>query len=113
MAAMATTPIQGLTGRETLDLAFSQLLALLPAPAGRWLAWLRTPQGVWLRIPAGVLCLVAAAFWFLPVIGIEWLPVGLLLLAEDLPFLRKPVGRFILFLVRQWRRLQVWKARRR
>jgi hypothetical protein len=50
----------------------------------------------------------------MPIIGIEWLPLGLLLLAQDLPFLRKPVGQLILFLIRQWRRLLAWwRARRR
>ena len=97
-----------MNGRETLDLAFSQLQALLPRRAARWLAWLRSPRAVWVRIPAGLLCIVAAAFWFMPIVGIEWLPVGLLLLAEDVPLLRKPVGRFILFLLAQGRRLQVW-----
>ena len=101
-----------MNGRETLDLAFSQLQALLPRRAARSLAWLRSPRAVWVRIPAGLLCIAAAAFWFMPVIGIEWLPVGLLLLAEDVPLLRKPVGRFILFLLKQGRRLQVWWKRR-
>ena len=97
-----------MNGRETLDLAYSQLEALLPRRAARCLAWLRSPRGAWVRIPAGLLCIIAAVFWFLPIIGIEWLPIGLLLLAEDLPFLRKPAGHFILFLLKQGRRLQVW-----
>ncbi|KQV60236.1 hypothetical protein ASC95_01830 [Pelomonas sp. Root1217] len=103
-----STRSSAMNGRETLDLAYSQLEALLPRRAARCLAWLHSPRGVWVRIPAGLLCIAAAVFWFLPVIGIEWLPIGLLLLAEDLPFLRKPVGRFILFLLKQGRRLQVW-----
>jgi hypothetical protein len=50
----------------------------------------------------------------MPIIGIEWLPLGLLLLAQDLPFLRKPVGRLILFLISRWRRLLAWwRVRRR
>ena len=102
-----------MSGRETLDLAYARLEEVLPATATRWLAWLRSPQGIWLRIPAALLCFAAAAFWFMPVIGIEWLPVGLLLLAEDVPFLRKPVGRLILFLLKQARRLQAWWQARR
>lgn len=103
-----------MNGRETLDLAFSQLEALLPRRAARGLAWLRSPRAVWVRVPVGLLCILAAAFWFMPIVGIEWLPIGLLLLAEDVPFLRKPVGQFILFLLEQGRRLQVWwRSRRR
>jgi len=105
---------QAMSGRKTLDLAFAQLEAMLPARVARWVAWLRSPQAVWVRIPAGVLCVVASAFWFMPVVGIEWLPVGLLLLAQDVPLLRKPVGRLILFLLAQARRLQRWwRARHR
>lgn len=102
-----------MSGLETLDLAYARLEEVLPAWAARWLAWLRSPRGIWLRIPAALLCFVAAAFWFMPIIGIEWLPVGLLLLAEDVPFLRKPVGQFILFLLAQARRLQAWWQARR
>ena len=52
-------------------------------------------------------------FWYLPVIGIEWLVVGLLLLAQDVPFLRGPVARFTLWLEAQWCRLKRWWRRRR
>ena len=30
------------------------------------------------------------------------LPVGLLLIAQDVPFLRKPVGRAMVWLERKW-----------
>ncbi|PTT76745.1 hypothetical protein DBR42_26420 [Pelomonas sp. HMWF004] len=97
-----------MSGRQTLDLAFAGLQALLPPRLARVLAWLRSPAGTWVRIPAGLLCIVASAFWFLPVIGIEWLPLGLLLLAQDLPFLRKPVGHFVLALLDLGQRLLRW-----
>jgi hypothetical protein len=100
---------QTLNGRETLDLAFERLEAALPERAARCIAWLRGPRAAWVRIPAGLLCILAAAFWFLPVIGIEWLPLGLLLLAQDIPPLRKPAGRLILWLLSLWER---WRLRR-
>lgn len=103
-----------MNGRETLDLAFSRLEDLLPARLARVLNWLRTPRAIWVRIPAGLLCIVAAVFWFMPIIGLEWLPVGLLLLAQDVPFLRKPVGVSILWLLERARRLlRWWRARHR
>ena len=111
---MSTTTSQALNGRQTLDLAFAGIEALLPPQVARWLAWLRSPRAIWVRVPAGLLCILASAFWYLPVIGIEWLPMGLLLLAQDLPFLRKPVGRLVLALLAGWQRLQRWwQARRR
>jgi hypothetical protein len=39
--------------------------------------------------------------------------VGLLLLAQDVPFLRGPVARFTLWLEAQWCRLKRWWRRRR
>lgn len=108
----ATHP-SALNGRETLNLAYDQLEAALPARAARVLRWLRRPEARWVRIPAGLLCIAAAFFWFMPVIGLEWAPVGLLLLAQDIPFLRKPVGLLILMLLAGWRRLRHWWRRRR
>ena len=108
------TSTQAMNGRETLDLAFARLDGMLPPRVARWVAWLRSPPAVWVRIPVGLLCIAASAFWFMPIVGIEWLPFGLLLLAQDVPFLRKPVGRLILFLLERVRRLQRrWQARRR
>jgi hypothetical protein len=105
---------QAMNGRQTLELAFARLQAMLPRRAARCIAWLHSPQARWVRIPAGLLCILASAFWFLPIVGIEWLPIGLLLLAQDLPFLRKPVGLLMLFLLAQAQRLQHWwRARRR
>jgi hypothetical protein len=40
-----------------------------------------------------VLFILGGLLWFLPVVGIEMLPVGLLLIAQDVPFLRTPGGR--------------------
>lgn len=104
---------RAMNGRQTLDLAFARLQALLPPRAARCVAWLHSPQAMWVRIPVGLLCILASAFWFLPVIGIEWLPIGLLLLAQDLPFMRKPVGLLMLFLLAQVERLQAWWRKRR
>lgn len=45
---------------------------------------------------------------FLPVLGFEFIPIGLLLIAQDVPFLRKPVGEFTLWLERKWVALRRW-----
>jgi hypothetical protein len=36
------------------------------------------------------------------VLGIEMLPIGLLLIAQDVSFLRRPVGRGTLWLEHKW-----------
>ena len=101
-----TLPRQMMNGTQTLNVAYQALEEELPVGAARFLAWLRSSGARWVRIPLGLLLVACAFLWFLPVLGIELLPIGLLLLAQDLPWLRQPVGRFILFAVAQWRKLK-------
>jgi hypothetical protein len=49
---------------------------------------LRQPSRRWLRIPAGLLLTAGGVLWFLPIAGLWMLPIGLVLLAEDVPPLR-------------------------
>lgn len=97
---------------DPLERAHERLQALLPERAARWLAWLRSPRAACVRIPLGLLCIVASALWFLPVVGLEWLPLGLLLLAQDVPWLRRPVGRFVNALLDLGARAARWCRRR-
>jgi hypothetical protein len=41
-------------------------------------------------------------FSFLPVLGLWMLPLGLLLFAQDLPFLQKPMARMLGWVERKW-----------
>ncbi|WP_207460504.1 hypothetical protein [Azospirillum sp. SYSU D00513] len=89
-------------GQKTLDQAYEGLEKEAPDRVARAIRWLRDPKARWIRIPLGVLFIIASMLWFLPVVGIEMLPLGLLLIAQDVPFLRKPVGRFMIWLERKW-----------
>ena len=40
---------------------------------------------------AGILLIIGSFFWFLPILGLEMFPIGLMLIA----FLRGPVARMI------------------
>jgi hypothetical protein len=95
-------------GEKELDRAFERLEAEVPTWLARAIRWLRDPKARWVRIPVGILFILGSMLWFLPVLGIEMLPIGLLLIALDVPFLRKPVGRTILWLVRKWTDLRRW-----
>ena len=100
-------------GREKLDQAFEGLEREVPDRVCRAIRWLRDPKGRWVRLPLGIVLVVAGFFGFLPVIGFEFIPVGLLLLAQDLPFLRKPVAEATLWLEAKWRALKArWQRRR-
>lgn len=72
------------------DAPLRRLLAALPERVQRGVAWLREKRRIWLRAPVAVLLLCGGVFAFLPVLGLWMLPLGILLLADDLPFLRRP-----------------------
>jgi hypothetical protein len=82
----------------------------LPGQIRRCLHWLREPSSRWVRIPAGLILVAAGIFSILPFLGLWMLPVGLLLLAQDLPFLRRPMRRALLGI--EWRWVS-WKRTRR
>jgi hypothetical protein len=92
-----------------LDRRFERLEKEVPESAGRAIRWLREPSSRWVRIPLGVLLIVSGFLSFLPILGLWMLPLGLLLLAQDIPFLRAPTGRALIWLERKW--IQ-WKRRR-
>jgi len=99
------------SGKQTLDEAFDQLEAELPQRAARAVHWTRGPRARWVRLPLGILAICFAVFWFMPIIGLEWLPIGLLLIALDVPFMQRPVGLFILWLLEKWKQLRARYAR--
>ncbi len=86
---------------------------MLPASLGRALYWLHDPKARYVRIPVGILFIVSSLFWFLPVVGLEFLPFGLLLIAQDVPVLRAPVGKGMLRLLDWLERVGDWWKKRR
>lgn len=93
-----------------LHRTFDRLERALPRWLGRVLRWLRVPSARWIRVPTGVLFVIGGLFAILPILGLWMIPVGLLLLAQDVPFLRRPTRRMLLSLERRWVR---WKRARR
>ena len=98
---------------DELDEAFDKLEHEAPDFLTRAIIWLRKPQARVVRLPLGALFIVAGFLWFLPVVGLEFLPIGLLLIAQDVPFLRRPVARMTLWLLDRWVQLRRWWAKRR
>lgn len=74
---------------------------LPPGPAG-FVSWLRKPQSRFARIPLAVLLIVGGILSFLPVLGLWMLPLGLLLFAQDVPILQKPMAKMLGWLERKW-----------
>lgn len=95
---------------ERLNRQLDRFERELPKRVSRSIRWLREPSSRWVRIPVGLLLIAGGIFSILPLLGIWMLPLGLLLLAQDLPFLRRPMRRALLWVERRWVR---WKRSRR
>jgi hypothetical protein len=48
-----------------------------------------------MRVPAGIGLIVGGVFSFLPILGVWMLPLGVVLLAKDIPPLRQPSARML------------------
>jgi len=95
--------------RDPLDRAYGFLDRHAPEKIAFAFRTLRRPDWKWLRMPLGVLFILCGLLWFLPIVGVEFLPLGLLLLAEDIPSLRSPVGRLVLWLELKYLKLLRWR----
>ena len=71
------------------------LIGRLPARLQTTIRWLRRPGLRWVRVLAGLLFIAGAFLSMLPVFGIWMLPLGLMLLAEDIPPVRRVRDRFL------------------
>lgn len=95
---------------DPLNEAFDRLYKELPGWMHPFLRWLHSPRSRLVRVPLGILCIAASFVWFLPVVGLEYFPIGLLLLAHDVPFLRRPAGRLTLWLLDRFDQLRsAWR----
>jgi hypothetical protein len=83
---------------EELD----RLQAWLPGWAARPLQSARRPGAVWVRAPLGIVLIGGGIVGVvLPIIGFWMVPLGLALLALDMPFLRGPLARVLAFINRK------------
>jgi hypothetical protein len=77
------------------EINVEHLLQRLPDRVQKATRWLRRPSSRWVRLPAGILLIVGGLLSFLPILGIWMLPLGLILLAEDMRPLRRLRNRML------------------
>jgi hypothetical protein len=77
------------------------LIRHLPKRVRNALHWLRQPSARWVRIPAGTLLIFGGVLFILPVFGLWMLPLGLILLSEDIPPLRRLTDRWLYWIEEQ------------
>ncbi|MBR1150518.1 hypothetical protein JQ575_07715 [Bradyrhizobium sp. JYMT SZCCT0428] len=85
-----------------LDRHFAWFEAKLPAGPARFVSWLRKPSSRYVRIPIAILLILGGIFSILPVLGLWMLPLGLLLFAQDVPFLQPPMAKLLGWIERKW-----------
>jgi hypothetical protein len=83
------------------DERFGRLLNQLPKPIRSCVRSLLQPSARWIRIPVGVLLICGGIAGFLPVLGFWMLPIGVALLAEDVPILRSVRSRILKWVERR------------
>lgn len=93
--------------------AYARLESVAPARIRQALHWLHRPDAKPVRIPLAILCLIGALFSFLPLLGLELLPIGLMLLAHDVPSLRAPAASMTMWLLDRYERALKYCRQRR
>ena len=94
-----------------LDEQLDRLEGVCPAYLAKTIHFLRQPRLRWLRTGVGVLLIIGGGLWFLPILGLEMIPIGLMLIAIDVPFLRGPVARMIAWVERAvFHMFTLWEA---
>lgn len=88
--------------KAELDRHFDWIADKLPEKVGNFVRWLRQPSSMLVRIPLALLLIVGGILSFLPILGIWMLPLGLLLIAQDVPFLQKPLADALGWVERKW-----------
>jgi hypothetical protein len=88
--------------KSEIDRHFAWFEAKLPARPAAFVRWLRKPSSRLVRIPLALLLVVGGVFSFLPILGLWMLPLGLLLIAQDVPFLQRPLADLLGWMERKW-----------
>lgn len=94
------------------DARVTRLSEKLPDRLQRAVAWLREPSRTWLRLGAAFLFILGGIFSILPVLGLWMLPLGLALLAQDVPALKVPLEKSARWIEATWNDVAAWWRRR-
>jgi hypothetical protein len=88
--------------RAELDRHLQWFESKLPPRPAHFVGWLRRPSSKYVRLPLGVALVGGGMLSFLPVLGLWMLPLGMVLIAQDVPALEKPTARTLNWIERKW-----------
>ena len=98
--------------QKELDRHFAWFQKKLPPGPAKFVGWVRKPSSIYARIPLAILLVAGGFLSFLPVLGLWMLPLGLLLFAQDVPPLQKPMAQGLGWIERKWLERQRAKLER-
>lgn len=90
----AAAPIYERMTHHEFDQALWRLEQRLPGFAARSLRYF-VDSSPWVRIPPALAFIAGGFVGFLPILGFWMIPLGLVLLAQDIPALRPPLARML------------------
>ena len=93
--------------KAELNRYFEIINRRVPTRISQFIRWLRKPSSFAARLAVAVLLIVGGIFSFLPVLGFWMLPLGLLLIAQDVPFLQKPLVKALAWVEAKWKLLRL------
>jgi hypothetical protein len=108
-----TLPAVSRDSADDLDRELDRFVKRLPRSVARVVDWLRGPSSAYVRVPAAILLIGGGTIGFLPILGFWMIPLGLVLLAQDVPFLRPPMARLLAWIARKWPAKQESRSRSR
>lgn len=88
--------------RDDLDQHLERLEWRLPNGLRGFVRWLRKPGSGLVRIPLGTSLIVGGTAGFLPILGFWMIPLGLLVIAKDVPIVRPPMIKLFDWVERKW-----------
>jgi membrane-bound ClpP family serine protease len=97
--------------RAELERYFDRIEQHLPNWLARFLHWLRQPSMLVVRVLVCVLLIAGGILSFLPILGFWMLPLGLMIIAQDLPFIQPPLVRIFQWTERKWENWQRGSSR--
>jgi hypothetical protein len=98
--------------KAELNRYFEMINRRVPTRVSEFIRWLRKPSSFAARLAVALLLILGGIFSFLPVLGIWMLPLGLLLIAQDVPFLQKPLVSLLAWIEKKWALLRLkWQNR--
>lgn len=84
-----------MTGKHDLDTELDRLEKRLPDFPARMLRKVRSPQVKPYRVPVGIALTAGGVLGFLPLLGFWMVPLGLAVLAQDVPVMKPPLARLL------------------